>query len=434
MSHELCITGTIFFKIFLDDYLHWLLIVTTSTSQGLLSHSVVGKNSNKNNRFRTYVYVVNFKMVLVNCILITMLYLGLWLLVQTSSEVAMQVAAASGVASSQPLLSSINMAADASWEFNVDLDGWAKSTIEEMEADIYQTGGEMRIQINGNHPHFDSPVMSLSTGSRETMVLKYRYIGQSTQGMVQVFGGPLSANISNYSWNTSTSYSVYFYILNDGNWHVAYIPLETSHVITSLRLWPAIHRPADDVRTESPAPNAGNSFHIDWIRILRGPVIKRVTGCFGEMYSDEMTFNDKVAKVTQSKVPINRFLNYSRTVWDRRNTSMTYGRTYNCKREGGELITIEGLNFGAADSGAHTSVEIDGIECSHVTHDRTTPEELLTCVTPRMLTNSNPETRYSLITIRHGRLHGLFYEAPFFRYAINPPIPSGVFVSNVASR
>lgn len=375
-------------------------------------------------------------MVVVNCILLTIFYLRLLVLLQTSSEVVMLVEAADEVAFSQPLLSSINMAADASWEFNVDLEGWAKSTIEEMEADIYQTGGEMRIRINGNNPHFDSPMMVLSTGSRETMVLKYRYIGQSTQGMVQVFGNPLSNHVSNSSWNsnTNTSYSVYFYILNDGNWHVCYIPLKSSYVITSLRLWPTIYRPADDVRKESAAPNAGNSFHIDWIRILRGPVIRRVTGCFGEMYSNEMTFEDKTAIVTQSKVPINRFLNYSRTVWNRRNTSMTYGRTYNCKREGGELITIEGLNFGSASSGAPTSVEIDGVECSQVTHDLNTPEELLTCVTPGMLTKSNPETRYSILTIRHGRLPGLFYEAPFFRYAIKPPIPSEVFVSNVASR
>jgi hypothetical protein len=53
------------------------------------------------------------------------------------------------------------MTADASWEFEVDLEGWALSTTEEMSAAVYQTGGEMRVQIEGARSHIDSPKMLL---------------------------------------------------------------------------------------------------------------------------------------------------------------------------------------------------------------------------------------------------------------------------------
>jgi hypothetical protein len=356
------------------------------------------------------------------------------LLIVSSSKTTILATATGGVASSQPLLTGINMAADASWEFNDDLEGWAKSTTEEMEAEIYQTGGEMRIQFEGDRPHFDSPIMSLSTGSHETIVLKYRYVGQSTQGLAQISGTPLPFTEVDYNSNSDSKHSLYFYILGDGNWHVAYIPLEASYLITTIRFWPATYRPAGELRKESPAPNGGNSFHIDWIRIIRGPLIRSVTGCYGEMYSNETSFSEKIAQVSQSTISINRFLNYSRTLWERRNTSLTYARTFNCKREGGELITLEGFNFGTADPDAPAFVEIDGLECSNVTHDLNKPEELLTCFTPKMPSISNPETRYSIIQIRNGRLPGLTHEAPFVRYATNPPIPSHVFISNVASR
>ena len=168
-------------------------------------------------------------------------------------------------ATSQPLLTYSDMAADAGWEFEVELEGWAASTTEEMQAEVYQKNGEMRVQINGAQPHFDSPQMMLKVVSQETIVTKYRYVGPSTRGKVQVFVCQLNA--------TSMKDVVadrYFYIRGDGNWHIAYIPLESSStvsedfVVSRVRLWPATFRPADNNFLEaSPAPNQGNSLHIN---------------------------------------------------------------------------------------------------------------------------------------------------------------------------
>ena len=137
---------------------------------------------------------------------------------------------------------------------------------------------------------------------------------------------------------------------------------------------------------------------------MRGPIIKRVTGCNGEIYSDDITFNSKVARVSQSTVIINGFLRSQR---ERRKTTLPFGRSYNCRRGKGEEITLEGLNFGAGNVngvGSPAAVEIDGAECRDVAHDLDTPQELLTCITPRMLINMERKKQLSIVMIRNGKI------------------------------
>jgi hypothetical protein len=50
----------------------------------------------------------------------------------------------------------------------------------------------------------------------------------------------------------------------------------------------------------------------------------------------------------------------------------------NCAREGGDILTIQGLNFGS--SGA--TVLIGSVLCLNVVHDTVTPNELVTCTLP----------------------------------------------------
>ena len=54
----------------------------------------------------------------------------------------------------------------------------------------------------------------------------------------------------------------------------------------------------------------------------------------------------------------------------------TYGVTYNCRREGGDRITITGHNFGV--SGAR--VTINGKPCTSLTHD--VAERVVSCTAP----------------------------------------------------
>ena len=52
--------------------------------------------------------------------------------------------------------------------------------------------------------------------------------------------------------------------------------------------------------------------------------------------------------------------------------------TVNCSRNGGQLLTVRGTNFGAADA----KVFVGNAACTNLVHDPATPNELLTCTLP----------------------------------------------------
>ena len=54
-----------------------------------------------------------------------------------------------------------------SWEFkDGSKDGWAAAAPDSMDADVYSVGGELRVEIAGNEPHFDSPRMLVEVPDR----------------------------------------------------------------------------------------------------------------------------------------------------------------------------------------------------------------------------------------------------------------------------
>ena len=65
-----------------------------------------------------------------------------------------------------------------------------------------------------------------------------------------------------------------------------------------MRIWPAAE--ADDV-----SPNKGNSFHIDWVRIVRAPIIERIKGCHGEKYSNFIDFHEEDSNVDTKSLFVN---------------------------------------------------------------------------------------------------------------------------------
>ncbi len=383
------------------------------------------------------------------------------------------------------------IAADISWEFEDGLDDWGQATPQEMQAEVYWMKGIVRMKIEGTEPHMDSPKMSIPLGKRSTVAIRYRFVGYSKYGKIRLRGKKIPDNVdygaSNWEQNSSQNkdenqgeygedefHDVYFPIKGDGKWRITYAKVNWNDAegnlrdrfnstITQMRIWPAVHRPesiskmpqkvynsspSSFVRSDnneivdfSPAPQNGNAFHIDWIRIVRGPFITRVTGCFGEKYSKSELFTEQHYFVTPVTDSINQKLYHYRTIWNQRTNTLPYGKTYNCVREGNEIITLEGYNFGVGgidNIGAPAHVYIDDQPCTHVKHDLINPQRKLTCKTPALSQDIIREGRKhntaSFVSIQNGKLNGLQDKVPFLQYADAPPIPRNLSLSNFASR
>jgi hypothetical protein len=376
--------------------------------------------------------------------------------------------------------SSSKIAADVTWEFNHGLEGWGQATSTEMKAEVYHMGGEMKVEILAPAPsvngiaddvhvvtaHLDSPVLNVPIGERETLALRYRFDGPSKFGKIRLrgFHVPDAVDHGFVDWGNELGgeqdghdhghgfLDVYFPIVGDGLWHIGYAEIEKGNdvkkmlngTITQIRLWPGCHRQQNSGSKPSEAsiaPMEGNSFHIDWIRLVRAPVINRVTGCAGEKYFHTKSMEDKGAEynIEAKRSTINDKLHQYQTIWIRRQTDHPYSLTYNCISRGLEKITLEGHNFGLGGingTGAPAHVYIDGQPCTYVKHDLHFPQQKITCLTPmlRHEYENNNHYLHSFIEVRNGKLTGLTDTSTSLQYAVPPPKPVNISLTNFASR
>lgn len=368
-----------------------------------------------------------------------------------------------------PISSTSSTAADVSWEFSHGLEGWAYATSNEMQAEVYHMGDEMWMDIEGPMAHIDSPLFMNMIGSEDagsedeklSIVFRYRYIGVARGGKLKLRGrrrgDSMDSAVTDHGfvdWGENSEMNnedgfmdVDFKIQNDGQWHIAYAHVNklAQHMnqgVTQIRLWPAL-LDKDDTNSDHQYRQeaaASSSFHIDWIRILRGgPVIRRVTGCNGEKYSHNESFHGIHHIVETQHSKVNNILKHQRTIWKQdilksesgyeseystSSYKYKYASTYNCLRSGGENITIEGLNFGGGGingMGVPAHVYIDKKPCAYVQHDAHVPQQRLTCITPpmNMIGNQNNEdgrvyTQASLIEVKNGKLPGLIGISSWF--------------------
>lgn len=398
----------------------------------------------------------------------------------------------------QPVSSQSGVALDASWEFNDGgVEGWAMATSNEMHAHVsHHDNGEMRIQFlavsssstsdsnNSNstgdreerETHVDSPPIFLSSiPLQQVVAIRYRYVGDQRRGKLRLRGGSQPPPSHNSAWDvpsnttngtimvTTDDYfaDVFYSVRGDGKWHTTYAYFSASVMddhhnnatevtpftgnLTQMRLFPATSSIPSSISSHSNNSNnnkSGQSFHIDWIRLVRGPSVQRVTGCKGEQHSDSSFQNhdDDIVSSVQHHVRTHHdFVKSHHTTWlpynnTSSNNSPCYSRVYNCLVHGGETITLEGTHFGTGTDVA-ASVYVDSKPCVNVTHDARSPQTKLTCVTPsRDDDNNNDYTTDSRVEIRHGVLPGLRDTVSYFRYAVPPPRPVHVTVSNVAAR
>jgi hypothetical protein len=370
--------------------------------------------------------------------------------------------------SKSPVSSHSGLATAISWSFNDGTEGWGAASDTEMNAHVYTSSGSLRVAIAGSNPHLDSPALLLQASDRHTLALRYKYTGRSNVGKFVLRGNtaanakkPEYVDYKDADWvakSGSTDFfeDIYFPVIGDGQWRVAYASFQTKDTETNtltrffeetlqqIRLHPVVARNADSVDgkwIESPAPSLGTAVLIDWIELMSAPVIERVTGCNGEQYHstiDFSTWKEENYQLKASTTLINTFLPHEKTLWERRHvsTDTTFARSYNCLRTGGETITLEGRHFGLGGTSPGTAaaqVFIGGNPCTDVLHDENEPQSKLTCVTPVRTDGDYSDEAMRDVVIRHGKLPGLNDTVPFFSYAKPAPVPSTPTASNVAA-
>jgi len=257
-------------------------------------------------------------------------------------------------------------AVDLSFDFAEGVEGFYASPLVELHH--WPDDETLRIMISdssdgGTLVH--SPPLSLPLAGTSTLIMRCRLLSGSQGGKYRL----LTAD--------DNEISVPFSVIRDGHWHDIYSPIPIDGVD---------HKTLTKIEIDLESAHSGGAFHIDYLRLARRPLIQRVTGCSGEVYSSTSSFAQREYSIAIDVIDVNVALSAERTVWLHRNSSLAYGQAFNCLRNGGETITIEGENFGQGGVqgiGVPAHVLIAGEPCVNVTHDNHRPQQILTCIDHR---------------------------------------------------
>ena len=352
------------------------------------------------------------------------------------------------------------------WDFENDEEGWGKASEAEMQTELHTRGGMLRGVFTGIHPHLDSPPFEILANDKHHVVIRMAYSGLAASARFylrhfnQEYTSERDYRDTNWSEGEANYTSVDFSIVNDGKFRIYYVPfylkLEEPTNLTQLRFFPVVH--PEDTNTEdvlnlahdAGPPQVGDVFIVDWIRISKAPTIKKVEGCtrtepdhlrvrgtgeIGESHSSHI----QCLNGNFREIPFvqwcgngagNKYFDGPEFVsTDNENGSVDetkeYAAAFNCLREGGERITITGINFGQD----HAIVSVDDVDCVDV--EQPVPELEIRC-TLQSEVALNLEA--SNVTVTNGRYQGLYDVKPYLAFAMPPPSLSAPTLSNVGAR
>lgn len=188
----------------------------------------------------------------------------------------------------------------------------------------------------------------------------------------------------------------------------------------------------DDVRElHSPAPQHGNAFAVDWIKVAVAPAVMRVEGCdANKYYADENRVEPTAGGLVRHEHVTNHFLkshSYSQAPWS--DHRLPYASTYNCLRGGGQTVRLRGKHLGSKEGGA--AVTIGGASCLDVTV--VVPEYELACTLPPRAWGE-AEGRDLEVRVTLGDLPLLSGAAHALSYAVAPPTMRAPTLANIAAR
>ena len=330
--------------------------------------------------------------------------------------------AADDLSSTSPLLEN---AVDVSFDFITGVEGFHGSPLIELRHS--PSDGTLKIS-SGDSFVINSPRIHLPlTDDRHSIVMRYRSISSSAKSQGK-FGLSVILDDGVVESSSTSIIDVPFPIAGNGNWKTVYLPIEINEsnmTLVGLSL----------------EATANGALNIDFLRIARRPLIQRVSGCNGEVYSSSSSFVHREYPIATHQIQANDAHFAERTAWLHRNSSLEFGQAFNCLRSGGETITLEGKHFGQGGVlgiGSPGHVFIAGKPCVNVTHDVNHSQQILTCISPPIDQDLQKSmgpliSPQSMVEVRNGALPGLTDGKPYFTYAKAPPPPSYVTTSNAAS-
>ncbi|KAE9142869.1 hypothetical protein PF001_g12264 [Phytophthora fragariae] len=321
------------------------------------------------------------------------------------------------------------------WNFDDGRNGWGQSTSLEMGVEVDAGDGRLRgVILNSGDPTLafvDSPELHVYIGAdeRDYLVFRMKYLGRCDLAMVSLERSPSEPT----AWPDADPrvmnepiripFKLHSNALEQDDLYFIPIWKHVTGVIRRVRFHPCVSR-----NTFS-----GQSFLLDWVAFTKAPVVTKVRGCIDKYFDDNDIpgsgrNDDTVAHLncTETERWTNGFHHSSKAVCSP--MKLPRASTYNCVREGGELISISGKHFGTADA----VVTIDGVECLDVVH--IVPEEELQCrlppAAPKWLANP---TYPSIVRVYNGRLLELYDKVPLLTYAAPVGAPPTPIISNVAA-
>jgi hypothetical protein len=339
------------------------------------------------------------------------------------------------------------------WEFESGFDGWRPVTDKgspNSTSEIHHKGSWITLHFQGSSPYLESPRLNLYYSQNNVRIdehtirdaqgwklaVRYRYLGSSRNGLIltlstveqndndaKIYSPFSNSEVDNIA-DKNCERLYYFTIAGDGLWHTVYINLTCDPIfLKHIRIYP------DSSSFTIMKETNVSSISIDWIRLVRAPVLKRITGCSANQYSSDPLFqNDISDDIFASMVKANESQHSSTNLTRHNLNELPFARTFNCNRSGGDNVTIEGLRLGFG-----TQVYIDGFPCKKVRHNPNYPEKLLTCITPKYTQRNNMDSMVE-VEVRNGIMSGLSDVRRFLRYANPPPAPVDVHLSNISAR
>jgi len=124
-----------------------------------------------------------------------------------------------------------------------------------------------------------------------------------------------------------------FDLTNDGQFHTYYLPVKEVLMgrMTQMRLVVAQEREGEEgVSNSSVGASKGESMAIDYIRIIKAPIINKVSGCV-DVFAENPNFDPLYSNVSRTDSIINQYLRMTSTEFHSM-SGMEYGKTYNCVR------------------------------------------------------------------------------------------------------
>lgn len=214
-----------------------------------------------------------------------------------------------------------------------------------------------------------------------------------------------------------------FAVVNTGEYRTYYLPLFQSILGPMMRMrFELIAPPLQGTQVVPKGKIFREGVAIDYVRIIRAPVVWRVRGCVDKYY-DNPGFQNPTYNVTtrinsiNGNLPVHSFI--------KNKMALQYATTYDCPVAGGVNLVVEGLNFGTA-----ARVFIGGNECpvsSFGLADEGGRVESLVCTIPP----GKPGP--AIVRVQNGVNPGLFQETPSFSYRMAPPVPAAPVVTNIAA-